>query len=135
MILRVNIYKTNTIFLQATRERLENLKKQRRGLQEEEKRLLQSASSSETPSGSFDSPLPGSENWSNEEIETAITDFQVLYDKIDNLLTAYNAKAEVKAEMLFRILGFGGNVTASSFFIIGRIWLMVKLYWLKFSWW
>ncbi|XP_042889233.1 uncharacterized protein LOC122264425 isoform X4 [Penaeus japonicus] len=78
----------------ATRERLENLKKQRRGLQEEEKRLLQTAGSTETPTESFENPLPGSENWSNEEIETAITDFQVLYDKVDNLLSAYTAKAE-----------------------------------------
>lgn len=83
------------------------MKKQRRGLQEEEKRLLQTAGSTETPTESFENPLPGSENWSNEEIETAITDFQVLYDKVDNLLSAYTAKAEVKAEALFEATGPG----------------------------
>lgn len=81
---------------QATRERLENLKKQRRGLQEEEKRLLVTAeATSEAPSDTYENPVPGAENWSNEEIENAITDFQVLYDKVDRLQAMYAQKAEV----------------------------------------
>lgn len=77
----------------ATRERLENLKKQRQGVQAEEKRALQATGTKDTP---HEDPVPGAENWTIEEVHKGIEEFQALFDKVENLKDMYLHKAQVQ---------------------------------------
>ena len=68
------------------------MKKQRKDLLQEEKKIVVDRGASETP---YEDPIPGAETWTLEQLEKSIQDFRGLYDKIDQLHTAYAAKAEV----------------------------------------
>ncbi|XP_042242915.1 uncharacterized protein LOC121880024 isoform X4 [Homarus americanus] len=75
----------------ATRERLENLKKQQQDIRTQERQLLHAAGTSETP---YEDPIPGAENWTIDEVAQGIVEFQALYDKVDRLQGMYSIKAQ-----------------------------------------
>ncbi|KAB7506563.1 hypothetical protein Anas_03590 [Armadillidium nasatum] len=76
---------------QATRERLNNLKRQRQGLVKEERKLLLSVGASENL---YENPVPGAESWTTEQLEGGIKDFQGLREKVEHLHEAYSTKLQ-----------------------------------------
>ncbi|XP_076036262.1 uncharacterized protein LOC143022115 isoform X4 [Oratosquilla oratoria] len=79
----------------ATRERLANLKQQRNELAQqqnaEERHFLQAEGAPRDP---YVDPIPEAETWNLEQINSSITDFKGLMDKVMRLQTLYAAKAE-----------------------------------------
>ena len=84
----------------ATRERLVNLKKQRKDIVQDERRILHDQGSGDNP---YEDPIPGAESWTLEQLNKSLEEFRSLYDKVDQLQTAYAAKAEVNF-LYFRII-------------------------------
>lgn len=76
----------------ATRERLENLKKQQQNMRnQEQQQAPQPSGDNEEP---YEDPIPGVENWSTDEINQGIEEFQALFDKVDRLQGMYTIKAQ-----------------------------------------
>ncbi|KAF2350500.1 hypothetical protein FHG87_018745 [Trinorchestia longiramus] len=75
----------------ATRERLSALKRQRRDIQQQERSLLLSQSSRDSP---YDDPIPGASSWSLDELNAGLADFRSLYDKVATLNNAYDIKVQ-----------------------------------------
>lgn len=57
------------------------------------------------PENPYDDPIPGSDTWTIEQLETAIRDFEGLKNKVDNLNQVYSTKMEV-CVIVFVNIGF-----------------------------
>lgn len=66
-------------------------------IRDEEQRLLRESGTNEsgTNETQYEDPIPGAENWSTEEVNKGIVEFQALFDKVDHLKDMYMAKAQV----------------------------------------